>query len=203
MKKNRTMRVATLLLALTLITSCFVGGTFAKYTSSATATSTATVAKWDIKVNNTDITQNDSVTINLFDTINDTGNTDDETDVVDNKIAPGTSGSFALEVTNASEVNAVYSLSFGINNNSNIPLQFSTDGHTWKDSIAGIAVNDVEINMNGASNTTTVYWQWPFERGTGDELVANDTADTDLGIAAQTAAPSVEVTATITATQVD
>ena len=31
MKKNRTMRVAALLLALTLMTSCFVGGTFAKY----------------------------------------------------------------------------------------------------------------------------------------------------------------------------
>jgi len=50
MKKNRTMRAATLLLALTLMTSCFVGGTFAKYVTSDTATDTARVAKWGIEV---------------------------------------------------------------------------------------------------------------------------------------------------------
>ena len=36
MKKTGFMRAALLLLVLTLITSCFVGGTFAKYTTSAT-----------------------------------------------------------------------------------------------------------------------------------------------------------------------
>lgn len=50
MRKNRTMRVAALLLALTLITSCFVGGTFAKYTTSGSATDTARVAKWGIEM---------------------------------------------------------------------------------------------------------------------------------------------------------
>ena len=50
MKKNRTMRAAALLLALTLMTSCFVGGTFAKYTTSDSATDTARVAKWGVTV---------------------------------------------------------------------------------------------------------------------------------------------------------
>lgn len=50
MKKNRTMRAAALLLALTLMTSCFVGGTFAKYTTSDSATDTARVAKWGVEV---------------------------------------------------------------------------------------------------------------------------------------------------------
>lgn len=50
MKKNRTMRAAALLLALTLMTSCFVGGTFAKYTTSDTAEDTARVAQWGIEV---------------------------------------------------------------------------------------------------------------------------------------------------------
>ena len=50
MKKNRLMRIAALLLVLTLATSCFVGGTFAKYTSTATGSDTATVAKWDIQL---------------------------------------------------------------------------------------------------------------------------------------------------------
>ncbi len=207
MKKNRTMRVATLLLALTLITSCFVGGTFAKYTSSANATSTATVAKWSIKVNGTEIavTGNEpTVEINLFNTIYDTNGGAEEKDVAPGKIAPGTKGSFALAVTNESEVNAVYSLSFEIANTSNIPLQFSTDGQNWKDSIDEIAVENEAINMGQTSAaTTTVYWQWPFERVTGETLADNDKADTELGIAAQTAAPTLTVTATITATQVD
>lgn len=44
------MRVAGLLLALVLVTSCFVGGTFAKYTTSGTGADHAKVAKWGVKV---------------------------------------------------------------------------------------------------------------------------------------------------------
>ncbi|MBQ4564451.1 MAG: hypothetical protein IJA58_08210 [Lachnospiraceae bacterium] len=50
MKKNRTLRAASLLLALTLITSCFVGSTFAKYTTKDDGTDTARVAKWGVTV---------------------------------------------------------------------------------------------------------------------------------------------------------
>lgn len=50
MKKNSTMRVAALLLALTLMTSCFVGGTFAKYTTAETGTDSARVAKWGVQI---------------------------------------------------------------------------------------------------------------------------------------------------------
>lgn len=44
------MRVAGLLLALVLVTSCFVGGTFAKYVTSGTGADHAKVAKWGVKV---------------------------------------------------------------------------------------------------------------------------------------------------------
>lgn len=44
------MRVAGLLLALVLVTSCFVGGTFAKYVTSGTGGDHAKVAKWGVKV---------------------------------------------------------------------------------------------------------------------------------------------------------
>lgn len=50
MKKNWTMRVGVTLLALTLITSCFVGGTFAKYTTSGNGSDTARVAKFGVTV---------------------------------------------------------------------------------------------------------------------------------------------------------
>lgn len=45
-KTGKTMRVAGLLLALVLVTSCFVGGTFAKYVTSGHGNDSARAAKW-------------------------------------------------------------------------------------------------------------------------------------------------------------
>jgi hypothetical protein len=50
MKKNKMMRVASGLLVLTLLTSCIISGTFAKYTTEATGSDTAVVAKWGVTV---------------------------------------------------------------------------------------------------------------------------------------------------------
>lgn len=50
-KSGKTMRLAGLLLVLVLVTSCFVGGTFAKYVTSGEATDTARVAKFGVTVN--------------------------------------------------------------------------------------------------------------------------------------------------------
>ena len=50
MKKHWTMRVAVLMVALTLITSCFVSGTYAKYVTSGSATDQARVAKFGVTV---------------------------------------------------------------------------------------------------------------------------------------------------------
>ena len=50
-KKNVLMRSAGVLLALVLVTSCFVGSTFAKYTTSANATESARVAKFGVTLN--------------------------------------------------------------------------------------------------------------------------------------------------------
>lgn len=90
MKKTKLMRAALLLLVLTLITSCFVGGTFAKYTTSATGSDTARVARWGI---------NGASTINLDNLFHSVyykqeAGTDKETvkSNTDDVIAPGTAG---------------------------------------------------------------------------------------------------------------
>ena len=49
-KKALAMRIGLLLVALTLITSCFVGGTFAKYVTTGEGTDTARVARWGVTV---------------------------------------------------------------------------------------------------------------------------------------------------------
>ena len=49
-KNNWTMRAAVLMFALVLITSSFVGGTFAKYVTEGSGGSTARVAKFGVKI---------------------------------------------------------------------------------------------------------------------------------------------------------
>lgn len=50
-KKNFAIKAAVLMLALVLITSCFVGGTFAKYVTSGSGSDTARVAKFGVTIN--------------------------------------------------------------------------------------------------------------------------------------------------------
>ncbi len=215
MKKISAMRVAVILMALTLITSCFVGGTFAKYTSTATLKDDAVVAKWDITVGEgvgetqIALASPATVAIDLFTTINDTDTTDGnesmdgELDVAATKIAPGTTGSFDLKITNKSEVTAQYAIDFSVTNASNIPLEYSIDGTNWKTSIDDIDIAASEstvlaMNQQNATTIATVQWRWAF----GDPT--NNASDTALGIAAREGeAPSVTVSATLTVNQVD
>ncbi len=196
MKKNIAMRVASLVLMCTIVTSCFVSSTFAKYTSSATGSDTVTVAKWDININGADIegmTANEEFAI--FDTINNTNANGDS--VAENMIAPGTEGSFTFAIQNSSDVKAKYSVSFTVDQSAlggkTIPFEYSIDGgDSWDDSLANVADTIMEI---GATSNVTVKWRWAFESNAD----ANDTA---IGILAQNA-KKITVNATITATQVD
>ncbi len=206
MKKNYMMRIASVLLVVVLLTTSIISGTLAKYTSSVEASAIATVAKWDIKVNNSKISvSNPNITFDLFDTVKDSNGTGDESDVVSKKIAPGTSGSFAFKIENLSEVNAQYTVALTEKNDSNVPLQYSIDGNTWSDSIGELATTNItnqSIDMTNGESTVTVYWRWMFEGTTnGAHTSQSDESDTSLGT--MDTAPTVTITATITVTQVD
>ncbi len=108
-KKNWTMRIAVLMFALVLMTSCFVGGTFAKYVTSGSGSDTARVAKFGVKVEATG-----DVFAKTYDAADPKVN-DYKGDVIaqsvisagdDNVVAPGTSktGSLAISVTGTPEV---------------------------------------------------------------------------------------------------
>ena len=197
-KKRSSMmvRLVAALAVTMMFTMCFVGGTFAKYTSSATGTDSATVAKWDIKVGGTNIATNNTFTFNLFETIKDSNGIDDESDMspVDGSIiAPGTRGSFDIVIKNDSQVNATYAIDYTVTNTNNIPVKFSVDGTNWFDDINYLDVRSVAINM-GATATVTVQWMWEFER------IDGDTQDTTLGSAASA---TLIVSAAVSAIQVD
>ncbi len=214
MKKN-TKKIATLLLvAVVAVGSYFVSGTYAKYTSEIAGDDTASVAKWAWNINNDDITSAEDVTngytFDLFDTINEADTTTTEDDVhktsskVD-RIAPGTGGSFDIDITNNSEVNATYAINFTETNANNIPIEYSTDdGSTWS-TVSSANVPTTDINMGQSSQTLTVKWRWAFTGAQSSNYTSTqtDTTDTALGFAANTSAPTVQVTATVTVTQKD
>jgi hypothetical protein len=202
MKKNKMMRIASVLLVAVLLSTCAISGTFAKYASSVTGAATATVAKWSFKVNETEIavTGTPSATFNLFDTNTQFDEADD--DVVKGKIAPGTQGSFQYKVQNTSQVSAKYTISFtatfptGLDNTR---FKFYSDSAmnneiTLADGKYTVA-NGVEIEAgDSAEKTVTVYWKWDF---------GADKDDTALGILAQNGTTVVTVDSTIAVEQVD
>ena len=187
------VRLVAVLAVTMMFTMCFVGGTFAKYTSSATGTNSTTVAKWNIKVNETNITTSDTFNFDLFNTVKDT-NGNPETDMYPNNgdiIAPGTRGSFDIVIKNDSEVNATYAIDFSASNPNNIPVQFSLDGTNWYYGIDLLDISSTAISMN-ASDSVVVRWKWDF--------YGDDNADTNLG---KEGTATITVSAKVTATQVD
>lgn len=202
MKNNKTVKFMALVLFVTILAIILVSGTYAKYTTSATGSDTATVAKWSIKLGNEDIAKSTekTFTIDLFSTITNTdGSEEKNVKKTDGTlIAPGTMGSFTLaSLKNESEVNAKYSVTYTLANESGVPLEFTTnkdDESSWKSDFTAINVSNESLATDATATTATVYWRWAFTKDT-----ARDTSDTTLG----TTTPTVTLTAKIDVEQAD
>ena len=224
MKKNKMMRLASLLLVMVLMTTCVIGGTFAKYTSTATSSDTARVANWGFEAVSMDLT---GLFATTYETHTDgfTGDTVISANTTD-LIAPGTSGfdtfQFAYDQSagiNAPEVAYTFEVSTegsscaqSIQDNNNIvwALDHGTYG-TWTQLIASIkalsgdasgskdyAPGNLPEAFSKDDNVHTVSWMWLFET-TGD--AAQDETDTAMGNANELA--EVELVITITATKIN
>ena len=105
MKKNRLMRASVLLLVLTLVTSCFVGGTFAKYVSEGEGKDSARVAKWGVKVEVTGDGFRETYGKDDVDTTIPGENYDISVIATEKVVAPGTEGTFGgVKITGTPEV---------------------------------------------------------------------------------------------------
>ncbi len=211
MKKLNTNKIVALLAALCLMTSAFVGSTLAKYTSEATGTDTARVAKWSFEVGSGhDIAPvaTTEFTFDLFKTVTDVdGNTDDAevaNGTSENIIAPGTAGKFDIVIKNTSEVDAQYAIDYTVTKTTDaatLPIKFSVDGgDSWTDNLSNVTAGTAtQLDYETGTETITVQWKWEI----GADATA-DTADTALGLAAaDNKDVGITVSAKITATQVD
>lgn len=99
-RNNKLMKASGVLLVLTLITSCFVGGTLAKYVSEGEGKDSARVAKWGVTVDVTgDAFKKQYSNDDTYSSVGIVVKSEDEV------IAPGTYGTFGgVSVTGTPEV---------------------------------------------------------------------------------------------------
>ena len=226
MKKNRTMRIAAVMLVFALLTTCIISGSFAKYITTGTAASEAArVAKWGVKVD----AAADSVKI-----------ADDEygttvaafQETAGGIMAPGTSKESAAVITISGKPEVAVKIL--------VEADVTVDG--WLDktgafyfpltvTVGGIAVDlssctdadevadAIKATIEGAipsaniapntdlgdafNNSLKISWAWPFGADDNKES-GNDAKDTYLGDqAADGNAATFGVSITVKVIQVD
>lgn len=120
MKTNTMMRVASVLLVAVLLSTCVISGTFAKYTTSATGSDSARVAKWGIKMGSDDT----DAFVAVYDAADD-NQVDGNGEPV---VAPGTSGAASYKVTGAPETD--YEITFDASGITDVVLKAGTYTYT-------------------------------------------------------------------------
>lgn len=168
MKKNKKLLMIAILLLLIVLVGTWA---FSKYTTTLTGTGTASVAKWSFKVNGSA-----TETITDLDLLDTTLNSK----VVDGKIAPGTDGSFAVEIdASGSEVAVKYTIELSGLTGMPTNLKFYTDStFTTEMEITDGKCSTTETIALGDVDTPvikTIYWQWAYET---TEIADNDLIDT-------------------------
>lgn len=200
MKKNWIIRIAFLVMLLTLVTWSLASGTFAKYTETVKGTDSVKVANFGYTVDDTkgsEMSKTSVANISVFDCV-DAGVATKEGVKL---IAPGTTGTFGISVANTSEVlvEASFALSLTDTSANKIPVYFTYDGKNYADfytaANASTAITGVTLSGNiealaaalsadaseiatADSVNFTINWTWAFEvNGT----VQNNDNDTVLG----------------------
>lgn len=221
MKKNKMMRIASVLLVAVILTTCAISGTYAKYVTSTTGTDKARVAYWGFD-------QAASTTIALFDDHYTNVLSSGEVDGFTNVMAPGTAktATFAFGYTNYQtdkiiapevaytlavaptitgdydELDANPSFKWTLQKNSEAAVEYGTVAELLAaiKALSGDAsgtkdydAGQLPSNFTSADETYTIGWVWAFE--------GNDEKDTKLGNS-QTL-ENVTLNITITATQKD
>lgn len=195
--KKRNYALVVALLFVTVLTGVVVFNTVAKYTSSVENSGSLTVAKWNFATDNA-LTSN---TFNISIAPTATSST-----LVEGKVAPGTSGSFDIVVSNSSEVGVNVTVAIGAVTGGTLPagLHFYSDDTYTTAVTPGTTTYTGKIAASDGSTkvsltTKTIYWKWDYEVGTGDTLATNDAADTTAGVAGA----ELTIPVTITGTQVE
>lgn len=231
MKKNKMMRIASVLLVAVILTTCAISGTFAKYVTDKTGSDNARVAKFGVTIE-----ANGDTFANAYEKVGDgsgnsnkkvayadAGSTVKSGDVDEDVVAPGTKGdmvSMTLSGTPEVSVKVTYAATVTLND------KWTSDGSDFYFPLK-INVNGTPVDLSGATNAEGVktaiesavagYSQTydpltVLSAKTGDSLKiswewpfnGDDAKDTILGNnAANSTAAEITIAVTTTVTQID
>lgn len=187
--KNKPVIILALALILAIILSIYA---YSKYTSSYKGSSTSTVAKWSFKVNGH--SDEEIGDIDFVQTI------ENQNNVVEKKLAPGTQGKFELTLDGTgSEVAIDYKIALTTTEKPR-NLKIYEDSEYKNE----VTEQNGEFDITGSIpleevNTPLVkpvYWKWAYETGTTEEEIkSNDKIDTE------DSKKSVTMTIKVTGTQ--
>lgn len=182
-KKKTTMIAAFVVLGVAMVGLAVT--VYAKYFSSVTSgNGSLTVAKWAFDTDNAN-----SGTLNC--PLDETYDTDT---LVSGKIAPGTSGTCELSISNAnSEVGVAYEIKPSTISGAPTNMLFYKDaGHNNAFSAASTITGT--LTPGESAQTVKIYWVWPYETPANSD--SGDTDDTTDGKAAGTMTASFDITGT-------
>ena len=180
-----------MLIAIIMVTSSIGIFAWAKYTTAINGSATAQVAKWSFKLVD-GITETSDVIDFAF------TRTDGYGKVAEGKLAPGTFGEFQIGLdARGTETILEYTIDVDLENKPTNLKLYSDSAKTKEIAVANNAfsikgfmsledVKDIKI--------VTVYWDWPYETGAGNEVVENDVIDTED--ASKTVLMEISVTGT-------
>ena len=179
MKLNRKITFLLALLALFYCVS-LIQSTYAKYLSTADADTNITIARWNILVNNQDISQNSNFSEVLEPTF--TGNEN----IKDGVIAPTAIGYFAITLDGSTtDVSFSYDISLSEADDNTVTdlkiTKYEIDGHSY--TYNGPISGNILLNDQNRALTVRVYVEWVDQ--TDDETMTNvdDTTAANGGVA--------------------
>jgi cell division protein FtsL len=214
MKKNAMLKIAAILMVAVLLTTCAISSTFAKYTTRATSSTNARVAKWGVTVD-ADVFSETALFKNAYSSEN--GSVDLATDELG--MAPGTKGSIDLDanIEGQPEVSGevIVKVTFTIDDSWKLkdgstfhcPLKVSAGTKTNQTFSASTKVITVEETFKFAPDdklddkvTFPIAWEWAFAND--GELTETETGDSyDAQVASGSAMPTLKVDLSITVVQ--
>lgn len=194
---NKKFTVLVGLLMAVAVTGYSVSGTYAKYTEDFNGTSSsAQVAKWDVKLSQGSTDLSNTFNFDLMETSSNSSLAESATTKL---LAPGSKGHFTIKVANKSDVNAVITATFSLDASSaEVPLTFSSEENGAYGAIDTVNITSENItgktttNANGGESEITIYWKWDFDANTTNAAGGKD--DTALGKEAGTVIVKANVT---------
>ena len=198
-------KVKILLVILSLaITLNLMSNTFSRYVSKATGNIDMAFSKWQILVNNVDITSNNSSSIDLTPVLEENSN------IATNTIAPSSKGYVDIDIdpTNV-DVSFDYSINLEVKNEEVKDLLITDYAILDNNYIEGDQIETIPLEENSINETllydntidnfkfepftVRIYFEW-YE---GENEQLDDTQDTEIGTKAANEDTPLEITASI------